>query len=354
VAGTGFSRRHIPAIRAFLSSTRGEARFFASAGAAVRAAAARPNGRVACPVALADDGEMRNLCAAANVPLLRVDRGFLRDGTPGNGEKTFLPMPASLLLDGEGRHDDPSRPSGLEILLEHAPLSEELLLRARALRAALADNGLTPPAPRPPLPPRTADSRCPTLVPGQPEADYRTDFRRPAWTGNADLLRAVRAARPDARIIYLSPPDETGRDGAECAALSDEVFPFPALPSIFSQIREVHTFSSLTGFEALLRNLPVHTYGGPFYAGWGLTADATDFPRRSRALSLDGLAAAALILWPVYFDWHSRMFCGPEDILRLRRPGLSPRKCSSPLARLRRLLEVCGPAGSFFGGGRQE
>ena len=28
--------------------------------------------------------------------------------------------------------------------------------------------------------------------------------------------------------------------------------------------------TSLMGFEALLRDLPVTTYGAPFYAGWGL------------------------------------------------------------------------------------
>ena len=36
-------------------------------------------------------------------------------------------------------------------------------------------------------------------------------------------------------------------------------------------VDEVHTLTSLTGFEALLRGIEVHAYGGPFYAGWGLT-----------------------------------------------------------------------------------
>ena len=32
---------------------------------------------------------------------------------------------------------------------------------------------------------------------------------------------------------------------------------------------EVHTGTSLMGFEALLRGISVTTYGQPFYAGWG-------------------------------------------------------------------------------------
>jgi capsular polysaccharide export protein len=64
----------------------------------------------------------------------------------------------------------------------------------------------------------------------------------------------------------------------------------------------VHTLSSLTGFEALLRGLKVVTYGMPFYAGWGLTEDRLVCPRRSRELSLNELVAATLILYPVYVD----------------------------------------------------
>ena len=42
------------------------------------------------------------------------------------------------------------------------------------------------------------------------------------------------------------------------------------------QIREgdrVVCMTSLMGFEALLRGIPVTTFGRPFYAGWGLTRD---------------------------------------------------------------------------------
>ena len=34
--------------------------------------------------------------------------------------------------------------------------------------------------------------------------------------------------------------------------------------------------TSLLGFEALLRGMPVTTLGAPFYAGWGLTDDLGD------------------------------------------------------------------------------
>ena len=71
--------------------------------------------------------------------------------------------------------------------------------------------------------------------------------------------------------------------------------------------------TSLLGFEALLRGIPVTTYGVPFYAGWGLTTDFGDVPPRRRALpSLEGLVHASLIDYPRYFDPISRLPCPVE------------------------------------------
>jgi capsular polysaccharide export protein len=64
--------------------------------------------------------------------------------------------------------------------------------------------------------------------------------------------------------------------------------------------------TSLVGFEALLRGLPVVTYGQPFYAGWGLTVDHAPLERRRRRLTLDELVAGALHRYPRYVSWQAR------------------------------------------------
>jgi capsular polysaccharide export protein len=71
--------------------------------------------------------------------------------------------------------------------------------------------------------------------------------------------------------------------------------------------------TSLVGFEALLRGLPVVTYGQPFYAGWGLTRDHAPLGRRTRHLTLDELVAAALLRYPRYVSWSAHCFCTAED-----------------------------------------
>ena len=91
----------------------------------------------------------------------------------------------------------------------------------------------------------------------------------------------------------------TGADIDACLALTDGVA----------------TMTSLAGFEALLRGKPVWTFGRPFFAGWGLTHDTLDFPRRRRTLSVEQLVASALIAYPIYIHPPSGLPCRVEDLV---------------------------------------
>jgi capsular polysaccharide export protein len=142
---------------------------------------------------------------------------------------------------------------------------------------------------------------------------------------NLSLLQAVRAENPDAYIIYKPHPDVLS--GNRRGSLHDVAAPpwdlligQVPLAACLEAAHEVHTMTSLVGFEALLRGLPVVTYGQPFYAGWGLTRDLAPLARRTRRLSLDELTAGALLRYPRYISWSARCFCSAEDkVLELRR-----------------------------------
>jgi capsular polysaccharide export protein len=84
------------------------------------------------------------------------------------------------------------------------------------------------------------------------------------------------------------------------------------MAQLLGQVDEVHTLTSLTGFEALLRGIPVCCYGQPFYSGWGLTKDKVPVPRRTRQLTLAELVAGALIRYPTYVSGVSGRFTTPE------------------------------------------
>ena len=139
------------------------------------------------------------------------------------------------------------------------------------------------------------------------------------------LLQAVRAAKPDAFIVYKPHPDvlsgnRKGRLALQAARRwADQVEVRVSVVSCIEACDEVHTMTSLTGFDALLRGKPVVTYGQPFYAGWGLTQDraenATAFFRRQRNLSLDELVAGALLHYPIYWDWDLKGYTTCEAVL---------------------------------------
>jgi capsular polysaccharide export protein len=88
-----------------------------------------------------------------------------------------------------------------------------------------------------------------------------------------------------------------------------------ALGGLLSQIDEVHTMTSLLGFEALLRGANVVCHGLPFYAGWGLTEDRVACARRTRALSLEELVHGALIAYPRYYNYERSYFVEPEQAI---------------------------------------
>ena len=87
------------------------------------------------------------------------------------------------------------------------------------------------------------------------------------------------------------------------------------IAALLGQVDRLWTMTSLTGFEALIRGVPVTTTGAPFYAGWGLTDDRGDVPPRRRALpDLAGLVHATLIDYPRYFDPKTGLPCPAEVV----------------------------------------
>lgn len=257
--------------------------------------------------------------SARTAPLWRMEDGFIRS----IGLGVDLVKPLSLALDSRGIHYDPRQPSDLEHLLATETFSPHLLDRARRLRERLVASGLskynvgTSQAPHL-MPP--GGRRC-LLVVGQVESDASVRFGSPHVTTNSELLRRVRAAAPEAWVIYKPHPDvasgaRLGRLEAGSEQLYDETITDASITDLLSRVDELHTMSSLAGFEALLRGCQVVTYGQPFYAGWGLTEErAPACPRRQRQLSLDELVAGCLIRYPLYVDPESRQLVNAETVV---------------------------------------
>jgi len=272
-----------------------------------------------------------------------IEDGFVRSVGLGS---SFHPA-SSLVLDSRGIYYDPRQPSDLEHILNTVDFGPEALARAKALRTAIVDLGLSKYnlQVRPTLDVSGTDGRVKILVPGQVEGDASV-LTGGESCSNLMLLQRVRRAAPEAYIVYKEHPDVTAgnRRGripeVEAQALADLVVRDIDIIACVEAIDEVHTLTSLTGFEALLREKRVVTYGWPFYAGWGLTLDRAEGagPKR-RAIQLDALVSGALMAYPLYLDPISWLPCDAQtfvDRIRVLRAS-SAVSSQKPRGRIMRL-----------------
>ncbi|MGG2043149.1 capsular biosynthesis protein [Burkholderia gladioli] len=268
---------------------------------------------------------------AAETPHLRMEDGFLHS----DGLGSDMTPPHSQVIDRRGIYFDASAPNDLSDLLNRARFDDAELARASALRHAIVAAGLT----KYNLGRRAPSWRAPAqgpivLVIGQvaDDASIRLGTRH---VRSADtLLEAVRARVPNAFIVYKPHPDvlSGNRNGlVEAGHIADIVDSQADMISLIEAVDEVHTMSSLAGFDALLRGKTVVTYGVPFYSGWSLTTDvAAPVPWRERSLSLDMLVAGALLRYPVYWDWRLSLYTTPEAVV-----ARLAQKASRPLGPIR-------------------
>ncbi|MDO5693579.1 MAG: capsular polysaccharide biosynthesis protein [Pseudomonadota bacterium] len=265
------------------------------------------------------------LAERTGASLLRLEDGFVR--SVGLGSDLIAPL--SLVLDDCGIYFDPTQPSRLEHILLDTAFSSDELARAAAVRAFMVEHGIT----KYNLEPREAaawahQGRPVVLVPGQVEDDASIRFGCTDVKTNLGLLQAARQAHPDAFVVYKPHPDvmSGNRAGqlalAKARKLADHVETRLSVVSCIEACDVVHTMTSLTGFDALLRGKRVVVYGQPFYAGWGLTDDVLPEGvalarrrQRPQPLMLDELVAGTLLRYPLYWDWDLKGYTTCEAVL---------------------------------------
>lgn len=312
----GFRRWKAFNLRPMLSLSPDKVHFVPDAAAAARL---KPQGQD-CLVfwGAAPPEGLRSLAEQCHVRLLRMEDGFVRSIGLGSD----LIAPQSFVLDASGIYFDASGPSDLEHLLNTRYFDALDLERARKVRAFIVEHGITKynQEPREPVD-WPNKGRQVVLVPGQVEDDASIRFGSPEVQTNLDLLRAARSGHPDAFIVFKPHPDvQSGnRKGrlalSEILCFADHVETRSSVTSCIAACDTVHTMTSLTGFDALLREKKVVVHGLPFYAGWGLTEDRLQPQRRLRSLTLDELVAGALLHYPLYWDPDLKGYTSCEAVL---------------------------------------
>ena len=246
------------------------------------------------------------------VDLISVEDGFIR--SVGLGGDLYPPL--SLLFDKKGIHYDASRASDLEDQLQNSDVTYNEIMRAKKIVESIVKFKISKYNLRLTkkinLPKDSLNKEIIGVL-GQVESDNSIIYGVPNNTiqkTNFALVEQVRKDYPNSYIIYKPHPDT--ESGLRAKGIDDDSIKFKAdliayktsLEDLFNKVDRVAVFTSLGGFEALIRGISVTTYGLPFYAGWGLTKDYLEdhiwAKRRTRKLTTEELIFIALIKYPFY------------------------------------------------------
>ncbi len=254
----------------------------------------------------------------AGAGLIRIEDAFLRSIHPGRSGEA----PLGLVIDQCGIHFDASHPSDLENLLATHPLDDSALMaRARAAIERIKDANLSKYNSFP------IDTPCPdpgyVLVIDQTREDASVLYGGADANTFREMLYYAQEDNPGARILikthpetqaghrsgYFSDTDETDR----IHLFSNPISPWLLLEGAIA----VYTVSSQLGFESIFAGHKPKVFGRPFYAGWSLTEDRhpLSFPRRGRRLTRAQMFAAAMILYPTWYDPYRDSLCELEGAI---------------------------------------
>jgi capsular polysaccharide export protein len=257
-----------------------------------------------------------SIAAKRGVPVVRIEDAMLRSLFPGRAGEP----PLGLLIDSKAAHFDPTRPSDLETLLATHPLDDTALLdRARGCIARIIEDHLTK---------YTAfDTTATAPTPGYVLVIDQTRGDASVVASGADRARFLemlvfaQQENPGTRILIKTHPEtakgyRAGYYGPEDANDRITLWSDPISPwTLFEGAVRVYAVSSQMGFEAIFAGHKPRIFGQPFYAGWGLTEDEFPVQRRQRKLTRAQLFAAAMILYPTWYDPHRDRLCEVETSL---------------------------------------
>jgi capsular polysaccharide export protein len=263
--------------------------------------------------------EVEEFALNNSLNIYRVEDGFIRSVGLGSD----LTQPYSQVIDSRGIYFDPTHESDLEYYLNHYDFvkNKTLLKRALRLKEEIIKNKISK---------YNADAiqklvfpqdKVVALVVGQVEDDASIRYGAPSMT-NMKLLQEVRKKYPEHYLVFKPHPDVLSGnrigdiDKEEALRYCNEIIQDISISDVLQAVDEVHTMTSLSGFEGLLYEKKVFTYGLPFYAGWGLTNDNIACERRQRDLKLEELIAATYFLYPRYINPLSKEICEPEIVVK--------------------------------------
>ncbi len=254
-------------------------------------------------------------------PILIIEDGFIR---------SFFPMPygeisASMRMDAIGCYYDTYYPSAIENLLndENFNLSDDELIYIRDLIKKIVDFDIT-----------KYNSSNKFITPIHQKSDnivlvidqvYGDMSIQKGGLDDKDFTKILEHAlheNPNSLVFVKQHPEAVL--GIRKGHFENDLLNDPRIVlitdninslSVIKHVDKVYCGTTQMGFEALLCGKDVCCFGKPFYAGWGVTNDRADIPRRTKSRCIEEIFYAAYIYNTVYLNPITKKKCNIDQVI---------------------------------------
>lgn len=253
-------------------------------------------------------GEAGFLCSVA--PFIRSDLPF-----------KYRQMHA-LVLDKSCMYIDGRHTSDLERLLNsNLELSEAQICRAKSLIKMIVQNKISKYNHQPIRDVLIGKRKRKILVVDQVYGDASISLGMATEDTFFVMLKAAVEENPDADIIIKTHPDTNNtlkqRHFKDCDMRDLHIVDYDLNPySLLEVVDKVYVVSSQMGFEALMAGKEVHTFGMPFYAGWGATIDQMQCDRRIKKRSVEEIFYIFYVMYTRYVSYKTNGPCEIEQVIQ--------------------------------------
>ncbi len=272
--------------------------------------------------------------------LLIAEDGFLRSIHTWSGKvyggghiPTKFKQSISFTF-GNLPHFYASSPNALESMLndKNLSLNAEQIKRSKDLINKIITNKISKYNHQPIYKPEIGKRKTKILVIDQSYGDMSISY---GWANENTfkiMLECAIKENPNADIIIKTHPDALVKNSARAKCyyssedikenvylMAEEINPI----SLLEIVDKVYVCTSQLGFEALMLGKEVHTFGMPFYAGYGLTIDYQKCERRTNKRTLEEIFYITYINYSYYVNPEKEERCEIEEaidyLIKLRR-----------------------------------
>lgn len=252
-------------------------------------------------------------------PVILCEDGFIRSGTTWV-DKTLpsrFRYGHSLIYDSSAYYFDATRVSTIEKMLNDRNLivTQSQIAEAKRIIEKIVSSKVSKYNHQPIYKPKIGrEGAKKILVVDQSYGDFSIAKGMANEETFINMLTTAIKENPDADILVKTHPDTiAGKKSGKKGYYQDLIergniykVTFPINPySLMDICDKVYVCTSGMGLEALLAGKEVHTFGMPFYAGWGLTIDAQHLDRRTNKRTLEELVYIFYFLYTHWVDPES-------------------------------------------------